>query len=309
MKPLNVLVWHVHGSWLGAFVRGPHRYLLPVEPGSTAGGRRDEWPDAARNVSRDEAAAAGVDVVVAQRVHEVDDAQRWLGARRAFTDVPVVFLEHNAPQGRINEMRHPLADRDDLTLVHVTHFNALFWDTGRTATRVIEHGIPDPGYRYTGELERVAVVINEAERRARVTGTDLLPRFARDAAPLDRYGIGTARDLRLDDLHADMSRRRVYLHPFRWTSLGLALLEAMACGMPVVALGTTEVPYAVPPHAGIVSNDVAVLVAAIRGLMRDADRAAELGRRARAHVLERYGLARFLAAWDDVLADAVAARH
>ena len=39
-----------------------------------------------------------------------------------------------------------------------------------------------------------------------------------------------------------MARRRLYLHPVRWTSLGLSLLEAMHLGMPVVALATTEVP-------------------------------------------------------------------
>src|ERR671914_1757000 len=85
-------------------------------------------------------------------------------------------------------MRHPAADRPDLLLVHVTHFNALFWDAGSTPTRVVEHGIVDPGDRYTGELPHAAVVINEARRRARVTGTDLLERFAH-AAPLDLFGI------------------------------------------------------------------------------------------------------------------------
>ena len=42
----------------------------------------------------------------------------------------------------------------------------------------------------------------------------------------------------------------------RWTSLGLSLLEAMQLGMPVVALATTEATVAVPPEAGVVSNDV-----------------------------------------------------
>ena len=59
--------------------------------------------------------------------------------------MPAVYVEHNAPQGRIADMRHPAADRDDLLLVHVTHFNALFWDAGATPTRVVEHGIVDPG--------------------------------------------------------------------------------------------------------------------------------------------------------------------
>ena len=60
-------------------------------------------------------------------------------------------------------MRHPMADRDDLTLVHVTHFNALFWDAGATPTRVIEHGIVDPGpLLHAASSARAAVVINEA---------------------------------------------------------------------------------------------------------------------------------------------------
>jgi len=31
-RRLRVLLWHVHGSWTDAFVRGRHHYLLPVSP-------------------------------------------------------------------------------------------------------------------------------------------------------------------------------------------------------------------------------------------------------------------------------------
>jgi glycosyltransferase involved in cell wall biosynthesis len=176
---------------------------------------------------------------------------------------------------------------------------------------VVEHGIVDPGERYSGELPRAAVVINEARRRARVTGTDLLVGFSH-AAPLDLFGmdaqsVATGNGVRaVDDLpqarlHGEMARRRVYLHPIRWTSLGLSLLEAMHLGMPVVALGTTEVHEAVPAAAGVVSTRVDVLADALRRLVADQDEAAERGRAARAAALERYGLARFLSDWDDVL--------
>jgi glycosyltransferase involved in cell wall biosynthesis len=192
-----------------------------------------------------------------------------------------------------------MADRDDLLLVQVTHFNDLFWDAGATRTRVVEHGIVDPGERYTGELGRAAVVINEARRRARVTGTDLLERFG-EAAPLDLFGMG-AEDLPHDALHDAMARRRVYLHPIRWTSLGLSLLEAMHLGMPVVALGTTEAWEAVPEGAGVVSTRLDVLEDALRRLVADPDEAHAMGARARAAALARYGLARFLADWDALL--------
>jgi glycosyltransferase involved in cell wall biosynthesis len=306
MQPLNILVWHVHGSWMSAFVRGRHRYLLPVMPNGESGGRRPEWPASVRTVTPDEARTMPLDVVVFQRAAEVAEARLWLGEREPGRDLPAIYLEHNAPQGRINEMRHPMAGRGGFTIVHVTYFNALFWDVGSSPSRVIEHGIPDPGYRYTGELPRCAVVINEAARRQRVTGTDLLPWIEQEAAPIDLFGIGTPRDLRMNDLHREMALRRVYVHPYRWTSLGLALLEAMTLGMPIVALATTEAPYAVPPSAGIVSNRPDVIRDGIRWLIDDAAAARALGRRARAHALEHYGLERFLGAWDRLFAEVMA---
>lgn len=307
---MRILLWHVHGAWTTSFVHGDHEYVVPVLPDRGPDGvgiaRTYDWP--ADRVTELPPAALGdepFDVVILQRPHELEHlAEDWLG-RRPGRDLPAIYVEHNAPQGRIAEMRHPAADRDDLLLVHVTHFNALFWDAGSTPTRVIEHGIVDPGHRYSGELPRGAVVINEARRRARVTGTDLLGRFAA-AAPLDLFGIDAAsvggiEDLAQDQLHDEMARRRVYVHPIRWTSLGLSLLEAMHLGMPVVALGTTEVHEAVPPEAGVVSTKVDVLAGAIRRMVDDPGEAAERGRAARAAVLERYGLDRFLADWDDVL--------
>jgi hypothetical protein len=307
---VRVLLWHVHGSWTTAFVHGDHEYLVPVLPdrGPDGRGRAQTyaWPDDAVEVTPEEAAEAEIDVLVLQRPEELDGlVERWLGGRRPGRDVPAVYVEHNSPQGRIAEMRHPAADRDDLTLVHVTHFNRLFWDAGSMPTRVIEHGIVDPGLRYTGELERVAVVVNEARRRGRVTGTDLLPRL-NGSVPLDVFGMDSAAigghgDVTHARLHEEMARRRVYLHPIRWTSLGLSLLEAMHLGMPVVALGTTEVPEAVPEEAGVVSNDLDVLSAALRRLVHDPDEARERGLAAREAALRRYSLDRFLADWDELL--------
>jgi hypothetical protein len=311
---MRILLWHVHGAWTTSFVHGPHEYVVPVLPDRGPDGvgiaRTYDWPaDRVTELPPEALRDEEFDVVVLQRPHELEHlAEEWLG-RRPGRDVPAVYVEHNAPQGRIADMRHPAADRRDLLLVHVTQFNALFWDAGSTPVRVVEHGIVDPGERYTGELPHAAVVINEARRRARVTGTDLLDRFAREA-PLDLFGmdaasLGGIEDLPQADLHGEMARRRVYLHPIRWTSLGLSLLEAMHLGMPVVAVGTTEVHEAVPPEAGTVSTKLDVLAGAMRRLIDDPGEARERGAAARAAVLERYGLERFLSDWDDVLAEVV----
>src|SRR3978361_1471846 len=69
-RSMNILVWHVHGSWLTAFVQGPHRYLIPVvaDRGPEGRGRAETyvWPDSAVEVTAQEAADAQVDVVIMQ---------------------------------------------------------------------------------------------------------------------------------------------------------------------------------------------------------------------------------------------------
>ncbi|MCW2574508.1 MAG: hypothetical protein JWR66_538, partial [Modestobacter sp.] len=99
------------------------------------------------------------------------------------------------------------------------------------------------------------------------------------------------------------ARRRVYVHPVRWTSLGLSLLEAMHLGMPVVALATTEAVEAVPAEAGVLSTRPDRLAAAVRHFIDEPDAARLAGKAARAAALERYGLARFLADWDRLLTE------
>lgn len=305
---MNVLLWHVHGSWTTALVQGPHTYLLPVLPERGPDGRGRartwEWPDSAVELSPADLGGASIDLVILQRPEDFELARRWTGLCPG-RDVPAVWVEHNAPQGRIEEMRHPAAERRGVHLVHVTHFNDLFWDAPGTPTAVIEHGIVDPGYRYTGELAEAAVAINEPRRRGRVTGTDLLPRLNGEV-PLRLFGIGCAElggieNLPQSRLHDEMARRRAYLHPIRWTSLGLSLLEAMHLGMPVVALATTEASEAVPPGAGLLSTDVEALARGLRELIADPEAARQHGLAAREAALERYNLGRFLAEWDELM--------
>lgn len=88
-------------------------------------------------------------------------------------------------------------------------------------------------------------MVNQPLRRGRYVGTDLLPFFG-SVVPLDVFGMGVTdlpsrlgiptacafEDLPQFRMHEELARRRVYLHPVRWTSLALSLLEAMHLGMP-----------------------------------------------------------------------------
>ena len=284
---MRILLWHVHGAWTTAFVQAATstscRSLPDRGPDGVGLARTCDWPrqrspSCRPSAWRDE----DFDVVVLQRPHELERlAPEWLGRARPRPPGGLRRAQRAAGPDRRDAPSGRRPRRTSL-LVHVTHFNALFWDAGSTPTRVIEHGIVDPGDRYTGELPRAAVVINEARRRGRVTGTDLLDRFAargadRPVRDRRRAASAASRTCRSASCTTAMARRRVYLHPIRWTSLGLSLLEAMHLGMPVVALGTTEAHEAVPPAAGV------GLDAARRAGRRDAaaDRRPRRGARAR----------------------------
>jgi glycosyltransferase involved in cell wall biosynthesis len=322
---MRILLWHVHGGWTDAFIRGPHHYLLPVRPergawGLGRGGR--DWPASVQEIALGSLDPGSVDAVILQRVEELAEVERALG-RTPGKDLPAVFLEHNTPKGAVPYSVHPFADQHTIPVVHVTYFNQLIWDSGSAPTTVIEHGIPDPGHLYSGEVPELGAVVNEPVRRGRVTGTDLLARFAA-AAPLRVFGLGGAGlpaatglpgtkltvcgDLQTTRLHRELARCRVYLHPFRWTSLGLALLEAMHLGMPVVVLGTTEASRAVPPGAGAISTNVDDLVRAAAELVRNPAEARRRGEIARETALERYGLETFLSAWNELLDDLTSPR-
>jgi hypothetical protein len=316
---MRVLLWHVHGAYATAFVHGPFDVTVPVQPGRGPDGlglpTTYSWPPGAVEaplaaVGR---AVPAPDVVLLQRPHEIGLLREATGLR-AGLDVPAVYLEHNAPRPSAVDSRHPMADQTAIPVVHVTHFNRLMWDTGRARSLVVEHGVPDHGPLWRGRRPHAAVVVNEPLRRGRITGTDLLPMVAL-AAPVDVYGMGTGAltsgdhgyqvvghgDLPQRQLLDELADRRVYVHLCRWTSLGLALLEALMLGMPAVGLATTEAPEGLAGSGVVLSNQPAKLTAAIRRYIHDREAAAHAGRRARSWVRQRYGLPRFHADWERVM--------
>ena len=316
---MRILLSDVHGGYTDALISGQHDYLfLPAVDGRGGLSRLGSAaPARAREVDPAELRDDPPDVVLLQRTDDVQTIAARTGLR-AGTDVAAVFLEHNTPKESVPNTRHPLAD-GTVRVVHVTHLNALLWDCGRTPTTVVEHGLPDPGLRYDGTVEHLAFVVNEPVRRWRVTGTDLLPRFAPlgvDAFGIDadllpaaldhQPGVAFAGNLKPPPLRDALVRRRAYLHLNRWTSLGLSLIEAMLLGLPVVVLDTTAAARTVPGGAGAISADPDVLVAAARRLLADPDEARACGLVAREAALERHGLGRFLADWDRVFAEAAA---
>jgi glycosyltransferase involved in cell wall biosynthesis len=311
-RPLRILTWHVHGNYLWYLSHIPHEIVLPVRPGRPHGygGRAGDfpWPDSMREVPANRLADAEVDAVVYQsHQHWLVDRHEVLSpAQRA---VPQIVVEHDPPRESPTDTRHPVDDPDTL-VVHVTAFNDLMWDCGRTPTTVIDHGVvvPDDA-RYTGRLARGITVVNGLAQRGRRLGLDVFLR-ARAEVPLDLVGmqseeLGGLGEVPPPDLARTLADYRFYFHPVRYTSLGLSLCEAMSVGVPVVGLATTELPTVIDDGVdGFVATDLQRLVGVMRALLDDPALARRVGAAGRVTACTRFSIRRFVRDWDRVLRDA-----
>ncbi len=309
MRPLKILTWQTHGSYLYYLTQTPHEFYVLSKPDRPAGygGRSGQipWGANVHDLPAASAREAQFDCIVFQ-----DDAQyekdqyEFLSARQR--QLPRIYIEHDPPREHPTNTRH-LVDDPNILLVHVSHFNALMYDSGRTPTKVIEHGVLVPdNVAYRGDLNAGLVVINNLAQRGRRLGADIFLQ-ARTRVALDLVGMGAEALGGLGELpHARLpafaARYRFLFNPIRYTSLGLAVIEAMMVGMPVVALATTEMVTVIENgENGFIDTNPATLVSRMQELVHDRALARQLGAAARRRAHERFGIARFAADWDATL--------
>ena len=309
-RRLRILTWHVHGSYLYYLTHVRHDFYIPVKPGRPAGygGRAGSfpWPDNLHEVPASELRNLDVDCVLYQSAqHYLVDAPELLSDEQL--ELPAIYLEHDPPREHPTDTRHPVDDRSVL-LVHVTPFNALMWDSGDTPTRVIEHGVTVPhDARYTGELARGISVVNNLASRGRRLGADVLVE-ARARVPIDLVGMGAELmgglgEVQPPELARFAARYRFFFNPIRYTSLGLAICEAMMVGMPIVGLATTELVTVVKnDESGWIDTSLETLIEHMHALLASSAEARRLGEGARKTAMERFGIDRFAREWVDAFA-------
>jgi hypothetical protein len=305
----RVLTWHVHGNYLLYLSRARHDFFLPVRPdrrhpyGGLGGSF--PWPGNLHEVPVEDVSALDLDVVLYQSkdAWEHDRFELLSEEQRA---LPAVYLEHDPPRESAFATRHHVDDPAVL-VVHVTHFNQLMWDCGAVPTTVVEHGVEiSDGVRWTGELKRGLVIVNNLGPRGRRLGSDVFERVRREV-PLDLVGMGSTElgglgEISPPELAAFAARYRFLFNPIRWTSLGLAVCEALHVGLPVVGLATTEMSRAIENGVcGYVDTDVDALVGHMQRLLAAPDEAGRLSEGSRRLGRERFGIERFAGRWTDVL--------
>ncbi len=310
-RRLRILTWHVHGNYLYNLTQLPHDFHLVTDEAKSMHrtGRSGTlpWGDNVFEVQAPEVTRMDFDVVLYQS-RDTWDGDRHTLLSEAQRRLPCVYLEHDPPQAHPTNTVHWVDDASAM-LVHVTPFNALMWDSGRTPVRVIEHGVkPLAEARWHGETARGIVVVNNIDRRGRRLGLDVY----RDVAahvPLTLVGMGSERcggegEVPNHALPGRVAAHRFFFNPIRYTSLGLAVIEAMMVGAPVVALATTELVSVIRHgHNGLIDTRIDRLVEGMVRLLKDPSEAAALGEAGRRTANERFHIDRFIGDWCKVLAE------
>ncbi len=310
---LKIFTWHVHGSYLYYLSQGNYDIYVPVDDERSEGhiGRGSTFPfgDHVREVHVRDIPHTAFDCILFQ------SAQNYLHDQYALLtpeqrQLPKIYLEHDPPRQHPTDTRHIVDDPGTL-LVHVTYFNQLMWDNNRTPTMVVEHGVMTPELtRYTGHLERGIVVVNNLAKRGRRLGLDIFNEVCRQV-PLDLAGmnareLGGLGEITHTQLPAFVSQYRFFFNPIRYTSLGLAVCEAMMLGVPVVGLATTELATIIRNgHSGFTDTHPARLVKKMQLLLHNPELAARIGEEGRKIAQRRFNILRFTREWEQVFQSAV----
>ncbi len=311
---LRILTWHIHGSYLYYLTQAPHEFYLPVKPGKPEGYGgclgSFAWGDNVHDIAADDVRHQSFDCILFQsrRNYEIDQYEILSEAQR---QLPRLYLEHDPPRQHPTDTQH-IVDDPNLLLVHVTHFNRLMWNNNRTPTCVIEHGVIVPeDIEYSGDLARGLVVANGLRTRGRRLGSDVF-QAARQQVPLDLVGMDAASLGGLGEIpHAQLaafqSRYRFFFHPVRYTSLGLAVCEAMMLGLPIVGLATTELVTVIQNNvSGYIDTNIDALIQFMQKLIADPDLAKRLGQQAKAQARARFNIQRFTQDWQNAFEQAIA---
>lgn len=304
-RPLRILTWHIHGSYLYYLTQTPCIFFLPYKDSTEEGyGARTAgfpWGENVVSVPAENVKDLEFDCILFQsRKNYLHDQYEVLSeAQRA---LPKIYLEHDPPRETPTNTKH-VVNEPDMLLVHVTHFNNLMWDNNGVQSKVIEHGVMvDPSVEYSGELEKGIVVINGIVKRGRRLGLDVFKQV-REEVPLDIVGMGSEEvgglgEVNNRDLARFISRYRFFFNPIRYTSLGLSVCEAMMTGMPVVGLATTEMVVTVEnDYSGYVGTNVDLLIDKMKMLLQDPAKAAQLSQGAKQTAFERFNIDRFKQDW------------
>ncbi len=234
-----------------------------------------------------------------------------------YMNIPLIRIEHTQPtQWKDDYIDNLKVMRGDIN-VFISDYSVKAWhfDPSDPTVRVIRHGVdteffkPDRSIKTDGKVLNIS---NDFINRGHIMGFDI---FQRVTNGLDIHPVGDTKGFSdpskdKNDLLKKIRQSSVYLNTTRLSPIPTSLLEAMACGMPVITTATSAIPeVVVDGHNGFISNDEKYLRDRLEWCLKNPEKAQELGDNARKTILQDFSLKAHLDSWDKVFKEAYGTIH
>ena len=250
----------------------------------------------------------GVDLILAQNKEQ----QAFVVQRLKYElDCPVVMLEHGLPRPEWGSEALAMykSRRGDLN-VFISEVNRDRWGWKEGEAKVIRHGV-DTSLFYPKEAAREPVVlsvVNNWIERDWCCGYELWKQVTDGLQTRvwgDTPGLSEMCSS-VGHLVNEYSRARAFLNTSLHSPIPFTVLEAMACGCPVVTTATGILPDIITHgENGFLSNDPGELRSLVETLLADEGLARQVGLRGRAYIEQNFSLDGFLGAWKAIFQEVV----
>lgn len=225
-------------------------------------------------------------------------------------NVPFIQLDHTEPPpGIVGDYSAQLRSMRGLSAnVFITEYNRNSWG-GLPDDPVIPHGINTDLFRgWHGTEAQGISIVNFFPQRDVFCGWNLWQSISK-IVPVKLVGENPGLSKSINDvseLVAALCSARFFLNTSQLSPVPLSMIEAMACGCPVVTTAKQEIPNIIQNGVnGIMSNEPAELVQGCLRLLEDPAYAKFLGDNARKTVMERFNIQQFVEKWNGVLYNAI----
>jgi len=221
--------------------------------------------------------------------------------------LPVIHLEHtlpieNWPEQQLNEFRQMVGDIN----VFISDHSMEEWAVNSPSTFVIHHSV-DTNVFDLSSIKRentVLTVVNDFINRDYCCN---YKGWCNITEGMDNLRIvGKTEGLSepaesIVALAGEYQKCGVYLNTSTVSPIPTSLLEAMACGTPVVSTATCMIPDIIEHGVnGFISNDEAQLRGFVDTLLEDRELADKLGKAARTTIEEMFSEQDFLDNWNNI---------
>ena len=190
----------------------------------------------------------------------------------------------------------------------ISQFNRDAWGYSQNNAYVVEHGIDTefwcPPSNPLPEIKGCLSVVNEFPSRDWCCGFELWKEVTKD---LPRFVVGKCTthpefskpaETR-EELRSYYQRSRLFLNTSLHSPVPTVMLEAMACGCPVITTGTCMIPDIIEHGVnGVIANNISDFKFWCRELLDKPELARKIGENGRKTIEEKYSLDRFLESWN-----------